>query len=165
MMDYQYDSSFDIGVAVAEDKKQPQPSTIDAAAELDDAATILNSGTSKRSKKRKKKEKSDGAVRLELSSRSSVDASPPLPPLKGMFIEERKKLPVYQHRADLCKLVSKHDVVLVVAETVSLYRIHHCISQSTCISSSFHSMYPKTNSSRAAGNQLKYLPTFTRVAY
>lgn len=46
--------------------------------------------------------------------------SPPLPPLKGMFVKERSNLPVYQRRAEICKLVvATNDVVLVVAETVS----------------------------------------------
>ncbi|EED91700.1 atp-dependent RNA helicase [Thalassiosira pseudonana CCMP1335] len=40
-------------------------------------------------------------------------------PLKGLFVKERCKLPVYQHRAELCKLVANNDVVLAVAETGS----------------------------------------------
>ena len=33
--------------------------------------------------------------------------------------EARRKLPVFQYRAEICKLVAENDVILVIAETVS----------------------------------------------
>ena len=41
-----------------------------------------------------------------------------MPPLKGNYSKERSNLPIYHYRNELCNLISKNDVVLVVAETV-----------------------------------------------
>lgn len=91
--------------------------------------------TEKKKKKRKKKKKKksmshDGsnsaneetspAKSPKLDNKKYDSSLPPLAPLKGMFIKERSNLPVYQHRTEICKLVAKNDVVLVVAETVSV---------------------------------------------
>jgi len=38
--------------------------------------------------------------------------------LDRKHVESRKNLPVYQQKSDICKLVSEHEVLLVVAETV-----------------------------------------------
>ena len=126
-----YDSSFDVGVAVeAEEKKPPVQLTSKSNAKrlrllpTANAAvdTTLDADTTgKRSKKKRKREKS-GVIDGVINAKSSVDAQnqEPPPPLKGMFIDERRNLPVYQHRVDICNLVANNDVVLVVAETVSL---------------------------------------------
>lgn len=134
MMNDLYYSSFDVGVAVeAEEKKPPGRLTSKSEAKrlrllpnADAAAdtAVLDADTDttgKISKKKRKREKSgviDGVINVNV--KSSVDAQHQQPPpLKGMFIDERKKLPVYRHRADICNLVANNDVVLVVAETVS----------------------------------------------
>ncbi len=132
MMNDLYDSSFDVGVAVEVEEKKPPVRltskskakrlrllpTANAAA---DTAVLDADTTGKRSKKERKREKSgvsDGVINVNV--KSSVDAQHQQPPpLKGMFIDERRNLPVYQHRADICNLVANNDVVLVVAETVS----------------------------------------------
>ena len=131
MMNDLYDSSFDVGVAVeAEEKKPPVQLTSKSNAKrlrllpTANAAvdTTLDADTTgKRSKKKRKREKS-GVIDGVINAKSSVDAQNqvPPPPLKGMFIDERRNLPVYQHRVDICNLVANNDVVLVVAETVSL---------------------------------------------
>lgn len=149
MMNDQYDSSFDVGIAVeaeeakssalstatAKSKRPRVPSTsVAEPAVLDDEASTGNgavastrtipsaNATRKRSKKKKKHDNNEKMVGGAINAKSPVDVAPPLSPLKGMFIEERRNLPVYQHRADICNLVSNNDVVLVVAETVSLSR-------------------------------------------
>ena len=38
--------------------------------------------------------------------------------LERRHAESRKKLPVYKEKANMCRLVSEHETVLVVAETV-----------------------------------------------
>lgn len=154
-MNDQYDSSFDVGVAVEEEELKPTvlptskakrrrlPSTtatdvvVDTAVQDDQAVagdgdvavatpstSLSASVTKKRTKKKRRKEKGDEVVGgvTNASEKSSVDA-PPQPPLKGMFIEDRRNLPVYRHRAEICNLVFNNDVVLVVAETVSLQLI------------------------------------------
>ncbi len=152
-MNVQYDSSFDVGVAVeAEEKKLPSAlptsnakakrrrllSTADTDTTLLDHAestdnsvvsppiTVpLASATRKHSKRCQKCFKSGEMVGGVINAKlPAVDVSPPPPPLKGMFIEERKKLPVYGHRAEICNLVSINDAVLVVAETVSRPTFH-----------------------------------------
>ena len=149
MMSEQYDSSFfDVGVPVeAEEKKLPSvllpisnakakrrrlPSRTDTdTAVLDHAESADNSAVPppiitastirKRSKKKQKREKS-GEIMVGGEINARLPAVDVAPPLKGMFIEERKQLPVYRHRAEICNLVSINDVVLVVAETVSRTR-------------------------------------------
>ena len=77
--------------------------------------------TKKRKRKKKKKSKSDkGDETTYLKQEVELQT---MGPLKGLFVKERCKLPVYQHRAELCKLVANNDVVLAVAETVS-YDVH-----------------------------------------
>lgn len=93
----------------------------------------------KKSKKKRKREKStnfeadpDHSISNERSSKSSIHTKLTteidrrqkksvftLLPLKGMFVDERKQLPVYQHSAEIIDLISNNAVVLVVAETVS----------------------------------------------
>ncbi len=93
----------------------------------------------KKSKKKRKREKStnfeadpDHSISNERSSKSSIHTKLTteierrqkksvftLLPLKGMFVDERKKLPIYQHSAEIVDLISNNSVVLVVAETVS----------------------------------------------
>ena len=98
--------------------------------------TTTGTGKKKQKKKRKKKKKHSSDVHeddvshnvtanniaaIKDGGQSNIDIVklPPQPPLKGVFIKERGNLPVYQHRASICDLVAKNDVVLVVAETVS----------------------------------------------
>lgn len=126
MMNDLYDSSFDVGVAVEVEEKKPPVRltskskakrlrllpTANAAADT----AVLDAGTT--GKRSKKERVIDGVINVNV--KSSVDAQHQQPPpLKGMFIDERKNLPVYRHRADICNLVANNDVVLVVAETVS----------------------------------------------
>jgi hypothetical protein len=96
-----------------------------------------NAGAERKSKKKRKRDRSsnsnadDGIPEGFLKSSMHTELTdglerkqknslllPPLP-LKGMFINERKNLPVYQHSAEIVDLISNNDVVLVVAETVS----------------------------------------------
>lgn len=155
MMNDQYDTSFDVGVAVEEEELKPTvlltskakrrrlPSTTATDVDVDRAVAVQYDSafagngdvavatpstslsatvTKKRTKKNHRKEKGNDMVGdgdVTNAKSSSFDA-PPQPPLKGMFIEERRNLPVYRHRAEICSLVSNNDVVLVVAETVSL---------------------------------------------
>jgi hypothetical protein len=98
-------------------------------------------GAEKKSKKKRRREKKssnsntdDGSTSNEGISKSIIHAAfadgverkqqkkakvlPPSLPLKGMFVNERTNLPVYQHSAEIVDLISNNDVVLVVAETV-----------------------------------------------
>ncbi len=125
----------------AEEEKSPNGDLTHKAESSDDytsAAAISSISTSeKKSKKKRKREKStdseaDDGISKEKSSKSPIHTEltaeldrkqeksvfPPLP-LKGMFVIERKKLPVYQHSAEIVDLISNNDVLLVVAETVS----------------------------------------------
>ena len=96
-----------------------------------------SSGAGKKSKKKRRREMSsnsntDDGTSNEGISTSSIHAAfadgverkqkkavlPPPLPLKGMFVNERTNLPVYQHSAEIVDLISNNDVVLVVAETV-----------------------------------------------
>ncbi len=86
----------------------------------------------KRKKKKKKKNDVSEIDRTSFKNNSNTEDEkkkeekfPSLAPLKGMFIKERSNLPVYQHRYEICRLVSNNDVVLVVAETVSTFS-HIC---------------------------------------
>jgi HrpA-like RNA helicase len=86
----------------------------------------------KKKKKKKKKHNStksgssnydNGSKPYESSSplketRTKI-AVPALGPLKGMLIRERTSLPVYQYRAEICKIVAENDVTLIIAETGS----------------------------------------------
>ena len=109
----------------------PDPKGNDAIGEN---GAVSGTEDKKRKKKKKRKKNRDdindetSAIRSRPSMGSAASdeeeakvspALPPAPPLKGMFIKERSNLPVFQHRADICNLVSSNEVVLVVAETVS----------------------------------------------
>ena len=148
-MDNVYDESLDLGVAVKEEsplssvkskkkkrrrKRSGSTSSIDLqlAATADDNDGEVNdidkqSSSSTKKKKRKKKKKRTGDsiediqddVHTEDKSIQTNTSIAKQAPLKGNFIKERSNLPVYQHREEICNLVSKNDVVLVVAETVS----------------------------------------------
>jgi len=85
-----------------------------------------SSSSVKKKKRKKKKKRTDDSiediqddVHTEDKSIQTNTSIAKQPPLKGNFIKERSNLPVYQHREEICSLVSKNDVVLVVAETVS----------------------------------------------
>ena len=103
----------------------------------DDHVSAPAASAEKKSKKKRRREKSsnsntDDGISNEGISKSSIHEAfadgleriqknavlPPPLSLKGMFINERKKLPVYQHSAEIVDLISNNDVVLVVAETV-----------------------------------------------
>ncbi len=125
----------------AEEGKSPNGCLFHKAAltyDYTSAAAIGSTARSEtKSKKKRKREKStdseaDDGISDERSSKSPIHSEltseldrkqkklvlTPLP-LKGMFVNERKNLPVYQHSAEIVDLISNNDVVLVVAETVS----------------------------------------------
>ena len=147
-MDNIYDDSLDLGVAVKEEstlssvkskkkkrrrKRSGSTSSIDVlplptaddAADNNDTDKQSSSSTKKKKRKKKKKRTNDDSIE-DTQEGASIDKSiqtttsiAKQAPLKGNFIKERSNLPVYQHREEMCNLVSKNDVVLVVAETVS----------------------------------------------
>ena len=147
-MDNTYDESSDLGVAVKEEstlssvkskkkkrrrKRSGSTSSVDVlplptADDNDgDVNDIDRQSSSIKKKKRKKKKKrtddsiediQDDASAEEKGIQTNTSIAKQAP-LKGNFIKERSNLPVYQHREEICNLVSKNDVVLVVAETVS----------------------------------------------
>ena len=89
-----------------------------------------SSSTKKKKRKKKKKRTNDDIiedtqddVHTEDKSIQTNTSIAKQAPLKGNFIKERSNLPVYQHREEICNLVSKNDVVLVVAETVSWFSL------------------------------------------
>ena len=105
------------------------------------SSSSSTAGAEKKSKKKRRREKKssnsntdDGSTSNEGISKSIIHAAfadgverkqqkkakvlPPSLPLKGMFVNERTNLPVYQHSAEIVDLISNNDVVLVVAETV-----------------------------------------------
>lgn len=143
-----YDAAIDIGIAVKEDpgssskekkkkRRKRKRSTSEASEgstiskgddgqQLDDAAQPISGASGQKKKKKKKKRHTlDNDTSLEQSSdvQKPVEQKKHLinmPPLAGNLIKERSNLPVYQHRNELCTLVADNDVVLVVAETVSI---------------------------------------------
>ena len=146
-MDNTYDESLDLGVAVKEEstlssvkskkkkrrrKRSGSTSSVDVLPlpTADDNDGDVNNtdrqSSSIKKKKRKKKKKRTGDSIEDTQYGETKDESiqtntaiAKQAPLKGNFIKERGNLPVYQHREEICNLVSKNDVVLVVAETVS----------------------------------------------
>ena len=145
-MDNIYDESLDLGVAVKDEsplssvkskkkkrrrKRSGSTSSIDlqlpAADDNDGVNDIAKQSSSTKKKKRKKKKKKTNDDSIEdiqdnvQTEDKSIQKNTTIAkqaPLKGNFIKERSNLPVYQHREEICNLVSKNDVVLVVAETV-----------------------------------------------
>ena len=86
------------------------------------AATPLDTSGKKKKKKKKRKltqSTDNGADSDEEAKSKPKIIIPPQGPLKGMLIKERTNLPVYQHRAEICKLAAENDVILVVAQTGS----------------------------------------------
>jgi len=145
-MDNIYDESLDLGVAVKEEsplssvkskkkkrrrKRSGSTSSIDLqllpAADNNDGDVNdidkQSSSTKKKKRKKKKKRSLDDSIEDTQDSTTKeekgIQSIAKQAPLKGNFIKERSNLPVYQHREEICNLVSKNDVVLVVAETVS----------------------------------------------
>ena len=147
-MDNIYDESLDLGVAVKDEsplssvkskkkkrrrKRSGSTSSVDlltlpTADDNDGVNDIAKQSSSTKKKKRKKKKKRTNDDSIEdiqdnvQTEDKSIQKNTTIAkqaPLKGNFIKERSNLPVYQHREEICNLVSKNDVVLVVAETVS----------------------------------------------
>ena len=127
-------------------QKSP-PKSESVAPHEDNRDTENGVSTEKKKKKRKKKKRESNVYDASDEKTPSKPAAPegekvqttPLPPpapLKGVFIKERSNLPVYQHRAEICNLVSKNDVVLVVAETVSILHCHAVLHLFKLLSSS-----------------------------
>ena len=139
-----YDASADIGVAVDEDvsprakkkkkKKRKRSISQDSSEQAGpagisgnnnvDASLQLNDGSRSKKKKKKKKRKSNESTNNITNSASLMPSTKSkglnLQPLTGNFVKERSNLPVYQYRNELCSLIKENEVVLVVAETVSL---------------------------------------------
>ncbi|KAL7529755.1 hypothetical protein ACHAXR_004121, partial [Thalassiosira sp. AJA248-18] len=122
--------------------------------------------TGKKKRKKKKKKNRDSNVDEASVTKSPPKTAtaegeraqttpklPPPPPLKGMYTKQRSNLPVYQHRADICNLVSNNDVVLVVAETASHSSIayeYFGSGKSTQIPAYIHESGILTKSAKAA---------------
>ena len=143
-MDNTYDESLDLGVAVKEEstlssvkskkkkrrrKRSGSTSSVDVlplpTADDNDGDvnnTDRQSSSIKKKKRKKKKKRTDDIQDDASAEEKGIQTNTSIAkqaPLKGNFIKERSNLPVYQHREEICNLVSKNDVVLVVAETVS----------------------------------------------
>ena len=141
-----YDASLDIGIAVEEDtktsvfiekkkghKRKRSSSVVSEDNKEDgpnDNDTYRDAEYSKKKKKKKKKKRktsmtSDGEAGENPNSASVCEQKEDnrivMPLVKGNYTKERSNLPVYQHRNELCTLVANNDVLLVVAETVSIY--------------------------------------------
>jgi len=108
--------------------KNPTSQNKASSSDYEDRYNVQNSTGKKTKRKKKKKKKLDvsdivGKTSPNISHLEDKEKNekkiPSLAPLKGMFTKERSNLPVYQHRDEICKLVSNNDVVLVVAETGS----------------------------------------------
>ena len=120
------------------DDRDSAPATVGSGSSSSSSSTA---GAEKKSKKKRRREKKssnsntdDGSTSNEGISKSIIHAAfadgverkrqkkaavlPPSLPLKGMFVNERTNLPVYQHSAEIVDLISNNDVLLVVAETV-----------------------------------------------
>jgi len=104
----------------------PLPTADDNDGDVNDIDKQSSSSTKKKKRKKKKKRSLDDSIEDIQEGTTTEDKSIQTntsivkqAPLKGNFIKERSNLPVYQHREEMCDLVSKNDVVLVVAETVS----------------------------------------------
>ena len=107
------------------------PSEITAHAATPGGSSNGLESTGKKKSKKKKKKKHKKSSSHDNNADSDDDDAKPSPqqkpkiivpsqgPLKGMLIKERSNLPVYQHRAEICKLAANNDVILVVAETGS----------------------------------------------
>ena len=125
----------------------PLPTADDNNGDVNDIDKQSSSSTKKKKRKKKKKKSNDDSIEYIQENVSTEDKGiqttttiAKQAPLKGNFIKERSNLPVYQHREEICNLVSKNDVVLVVAETVSTisfaFICNECIAQiilCTCI--------------------------------
>lgn len=114
--------------AIAE-QGEKQPNSPERCKTSDVDISMPSTGKKKRKKKKKRKNSvtEDGASTKSSPMKTDVGdiiqqtkstTVPKQGPLKGMFIKERSNLPVFQHRDEICNLVSKNDVLLVVAETV-----------------------------------------------
>ena len=113
--------------AIAE-QGEKQPNSPERCKTSDVDISMPSAGKKKRKKKKKRKNSvtEDGASTAspmktdvgEIIQQTKSTSVPKQGPLKGMFIKERSNLPVFQHRDEICNLVSKNDVLLVVAETV-----------------------------------------------
>lgn len=117
--------------AIAEQGEQ-QPKSPERCKTSDGDISMPSTGKKKRKKKKKRKNSvtEDGASTAsqtdvgDIIQQTKSTTVPKQGPLKGMFIKERSNLPVFQHRDEICNLVSKNDVLLVVAETVCY---HECV--------------------------------------
>jgi hypothetical protein len=179
-----------------EEMNSPNGGLTHNAALADDYTSAASIGGTARSEKKSKKKrkrgkssnsKADDGISNEGISRSHIHTGMTadfgskkhkksvLSPLhlKGMFINERTNLPVYQHSADIVHLISNNDVVLVVAETVSKtvsFRHYYHVESSQLLinplpSSSLYYEKNENKNHRAAENQRRYLHTYTKADY
>ena len=112
------------------DDHDSAPATIGSSGSGSSSSSSSTAGAEKKSKKKRRRDSTSNegisksiihaafADGVERKQQKKAKVLPPSLPLKGMFVNERTNLPVYQHSAEIVDLISNNDVVLVVAETV-----------------------------------------------